>query len=136
MHGNAMRCLAALLWVGCQQQPVDTVDGGWAARLIAGVVTDSAGAPVAEVHVQGFHTDIVDFECDTFPWPSGFRGGIADENGKYTARISEMLFTRGAGQRCLFLEFRPPEGSGLASVSIDSMLVDVYGSPDDFGDPA
>ena len=125
MSDTALRCLVALVWVGCAQ-PVDIVDGGFAGRLIAGVVTDSAGTPVAEVDVQGFHTGVLGFECGR-PVP-GFRGWPTDEKGKYFARISEMVHTGGAGQRCLFLEFLPPEGSRLESVSIDSMQVDVYSS--------
>lgn len=101
MRGKAMTCLAALLWVGCSE-PLE-LDAGWAGRLIAGVVTDS---------------------------PGGFRGWDTDENGEYRARISETPHTGGAGQRCLFIEFLPPDGLGLGSVWIDSMPVHLYGGHD------
>ena len=126
MSGNAVTCLAALLWVGCPQ-PVE-LDAGWAARAIAGVVTDAAGAPVGGVNVHGFHTLILDSQCG--PQRPGFRGWDTDENGRYRARISEDVFTRGEGPRCLFIEFLPPEGSGLGSVSIDSMRIHVYDGHD------
>lgn len=128
MRGKAMTGLAVLLWVGCSE-PLE-LDAGWAGRLIAGVVTDSAGTPVAGVDVHGFHTDVVNSECDAYPWPGGFRGWDTDENGEYRARISETPHTGGAGQRCLFIEFLPPDGLGLGSVSIDSMRVHLYSGHD------
>ena len=52
------------------------------------------------------------------------------EKGEYDARIIETVITGGAGPRCLFLEFLPPEASELRSVSINSMRIHVYGTPD------
>ena len=128
MRGNAMTCLTALLCVGCSEPLV--LDAGSAGRLIAGVVTDSAARPVAGADVQGFHTHVVGSECDAFPLPGGFRGWDTDENGEYRARISETPHSGGAGQRCLFIEFLPPDGSGLGSVSINGMRVHLYSGHD------
>lgn len=129
MTANVMKCLAALFCVGCSLFEGHETDGGWAGRWIAGVVTNAAGTPVGGVRVQGFHTSVVGSECDGSPL-SGFRAWDTNEDGEYDARIIEDVITGGAGPRCLFLEFLPPEGSGLRSVSIDGMRIHVHGTPD------
>lgn len=127
MTANMLKCLTALFWIGCSL--VHETDGGWAGRRIAGVVTDSAGTPIGSVRVQGFHTYVGASECGPGP-EHEFRAWDTNEDGEYDARILEDVSTGGAGPRCLFLEFLPPEGSGLQSVSIDSMRIHVHGTPD------
>ena len=130
MTANMLKCLTALFWAGCSLLGGYETDGGWAGRRIAGVVTDSAGTPIGGVRVQGFIADVFASGCNTSFSDHGFRAWDTNEDGEYDARILEDVITAGAGPRCLSLEFLPPEGSGLQSVSIDSMRIHVHGTPD------
>ena len=129
MTANVMLGAALLLLAGCTLFEGHETDGGWAGRRIAGVVTDSAGTPVGGVRVEGFIRAVVGSECGLFDIQA-FEGWDTNEDGEYDARIAEVVITGGAGPRCLFMEFLPPEASGLRSVSIDSMRIHVHGSPD------
>lgn len=97
---------------------------------IGGMVTDSTGRPVSGVRVEGWaRTRTFERQCELgqyfgqvplrFTFPDGLYRAVA--NGAVYGGPCDML---------LFLEFMPPEESGLEAVSSDTLEITVEG-PDD-----
>ncbi len=127
MYRFLTTCLIVPLWAGCS--PFETapgmVDGGFAGRIIAGRVTSTSGQPVPDVRVIGSHMRLRESSCEEFVLP-GLRDRVTGTDGRYSLHIGELVHTSGEGYRCLVLEFRPPEESGLLPVISDTMRVWVY----------
>lgn len=95
---------------------------------IGGMVTDSTGRPVSAVRVNGWA------RRRGSERPCGFIAGevrarFTFPDGLYRARVSNPVF----GAPCdalLFLEFTPPEESGLEAVSADSVEITIDGPND------
>jgi hypothetical protein len=89
---------------------------------IAGEVTDYNGRPVAGASVTGYGAmDGTNFECR---YATGELEAETDGEGRYIAQWRRD--PGGTFGGCLFLIFTPPEGSGLATKSMDSMRVTFY----------